>query len=278
MKQMMLSVLAALAVVFSVGAGALTDKIAARHKVKSTDVWYGGQRTVFDFEGYDAWVVEPPQGVKPLAGNPWTWTMQWRTAYVERTSVPRLLAMGWHHAAIDTFKDKMDATGLAVNRRFQDFLVKELGYAPKAHLIGMSWGGFFSVRYAANNPNLVSRIYLDAPFLNFDGRVGRPGNLSVPNIGPWEKLGRKLGEWTDDPEMPINMAGKIADAKIPVLLLYGGADETLMPVNNSELFAARFKRAGGNLKVVCRTMYGHHPHGVDLNDNTIIDFFGASLK
>ncbi len=274
MKKSVFGVLALCAVAGSVFADSLADKIAACHKVKSTDVWFGGRRTVFDFEGYDAWVVEPPVGVKPLAGNPWTWTMQWRTAFVERTGVPRLLAQGWHHVAIDTFKDRMDKTGLEVNRRFQDFLVRELAFAPQARLIGMSWGGFFSVRYAAYHPECVSRIYLDAPFLNFDGRVSR----SAINIGPWAKLNRKFGEWTDDPEMPVNLAGKIAAARIPVLLLYGGADQTLNPVNNAELFAARFKRAGGLLKMKCRELYGHHPHGVDLHDNTVIDFFNESLK
>ncbi|MCQ2390255.1 MAG: alpha/beta fold hydrolase [Kiritimatiellae bacterium] len=278
MKKQFFLIVSVMALAVTAVGGALTDRIAAKYKVKGTDMWYGGQRTVFDFEGYDAWVVEPPADVKALDGTPWTWTIQWRTAYVARTSVPRLLKMGWHHVSVDTFKDKMDKTGLAVSRRFQDFLVKELGFAPKAHLIGMSWGGFFSVRYAANNPDCVDKIYLDAPFLNFDGRVGRPGTLAVASLGPWDKLGRKLGEWTDDPEMPVNMAEKLVAQRIPILLLYGGADQTLMPVNNAELFASRYKKAGGDIQVVNRTLYGHHPHGVDVDENTVINFFSAPRK
>ena len=51
-------------------AGSLTDKIAAKYKVKKTDVWYGGERTVFDFNGYDAWVVEPPRtAMNGLSGS-----------------------------------------------------------------------------------------------------------------------------------------------------------------------------------------------------------------
>ena len=49
-------------------AGGLTDRIAAKFKVKATDTWFGGKRTIFDFNGYDAWVVEPPVGVMvPIA-------------------------------------------------------------------------------------------------------------------------------------------------------------------------------------------------------------------
>ena len=256
--------LAATAALLSSG-GSLTQKIARSYTVKSSDTWFGGERTVFDFEGYDAWVVEPPQGVKPAEGNPWTWTMQWRTAFVPRTAVPQLLKLGWHHVSVDTFKDRMDENGLAVSRRFQEFLVKELGFAPKACLIGMSWGGFFSVRYAAHNPQNVEKIYLDCPYLNL-------GGCCKPlDIGPWKATAPE--NWIDDPRMPINMAKAIADAKIPILLAYGGADNVLDPKLNSEIFIPRFKAAGGEIQVVYRPSYGHHPHGFEESERTIPRFF-----
>ena len=250
-------------------AGGLTDRIAAKYAVKGVDAWYGGQRTVFDFKGYDAWVVEPPNGVEALPGRPWTWTMQWRTAFVPRTSVPRLLKAGWCHVSVDIFRHRMDATGLKVAKEFQDFLVGELGFAPKAMLIGMSWGGFFSTRYAANYPGCVAKIYLDAPLLSFS----KFGDPSEDRIGPWAARVPAGGNWDDDPEMPVNMAGRIAAAKIPVLLLYGGKDTVVPPEKNCLVFAPRFKEAGGDIKIVPRPLYAHHPHGVEESENTIIDFF-----
>ena len=249
----------------AVFSGPLAAKIAEKYKVSKTDVWYGGERTVFDFEGYEAWVVEPPAGVKPAEGRPWTWTMQWKTAFVPRTSVPRLLKMGYHHVTVDTFTHHMDATGLAVSKRFQDYLVGELALAPKARLIGLSWGGFFSIRYAANFPDRVARIYLDAPLLCFDAFRQMPPE--------WESQKPASGWWTDSPEMPINMTTPIAHARIPILLLYGGVDMVVPPIRNAELFAGRFKAAGGDIKVVCRKNYAHHPHGVEESESTIIDFF-----
>ena len=255
-------------------AGSLTGKIAAKYTVKSTDVWYGGERTVFDFNGYDAWVVEPPKGVEVLPGRPWTWTMQWRTAFVPRTGVPRLLKAGWCHVSVDIFKHRMDATGLRVAKEFQDFLVGELGFAPKARLIGMSWGGFFSTRYAANYPSCVEKIYLDAPLLCFT----KFAKQDEKTIGPWAAVAPADGNWDGNPEMPINLAGKIAAAKIPVLLLYGGVDTVVPPKSNCLLFIPRFQKAGGDIKVVPRSSYAHHPHGVEESENTIVDFFAKELR
>ena len=246
----------------------LTEKIAARHKVTRTDNWYGFDRTVFDFDGYEAWVVEPKAGTE-RKGRPWTWTMQWATAFVPRTGVPKLLADGFHHVTIITFKDKMDETGLKASARFQKYLVDELGFAPKADLIGMSWGGFFSTRYAANYPENVDKIYLDAPLLMF--KDGKPKH----DIGPWAKQLPADGKWSAHPEMPVNLSEKLAKTGIPIFLVYGGQDQSCPPEINAVPFIERFKAAGGekNLKVLYRSYFGHHPHGMEVGDQTIVKFF-----
>ena len=253
---------------FSGGLPSLASKIVTRHKVTRTDNWYGFDRTVFDFDGYEAWVVEPKAGTE-RKGRPWTWTMQWATAFVPRTGVPNLLADGYHHVTIITFKDKMDETGLKASARFQKYLVDELGFAPKADLIGMSWGGFFSTRYAANYPENVEKIYLDAPLLMF--KDGKPKY----DIGPWAKQLPADGKWTDHPEMPVNMAEKLAKTGIPIFLVYGGQDQSCPAEMNAIPFIERFVWAGGekSLKVLYREYFGHHPHGMDLNDQTVVRFF-----
>ena len=173
----------------------------------------------------------------------------------------------------------MDEEGLRVSRAFQKFLVEELGFAPKANLVGMSWGGFFSTRYAATFPECVGKIYLDAPLLNFDG-FGTKVNAkqSAGLIGPWAARLPADGKWTNDPCMPVNMAEPIAKAGIPVLLLYGGQDQTVPPALNAELFITRFKAAGGKIGVDKRGGFGHHPHGVDPNKTGKIVNFVMSEK
>ena len=256
-------------------ASELSDKIATKYKITGQDAWYGCRRTVFDFEGYEAWVVEPPEGVPVAKGSPWTWTMQWATAYVKRTSVPRLMKeRGWRHATVITYKHRMDATGLAISAKFQKYLVDELGFAKKANLIGMSWGGFFSTRYAVTYPENVAKIWLDAPLLcfqDFDPKTEK----ADPRRGPWAETAPADGKWSADPRMPLNLAERLAETGIPVYLVYGGQDKSCPPELNAVPFIARFKAAGGEdrLKVLYREYFGHHPHGVDVDEDTIVDFF-----
>ena len=248
----------------------LAERIAVKHKILGQDTWYGYQRTIFDFDGHKAWIVEPHGQWKK--DHPWTWTMQWAEAYVERTGVLDLLAKGWRHVTIDTFEHRMDEAGLRVSRAFQKYLVDELGFTPKAKLVGMSWGGFFSVRYANAFPECVAKIYLDAPLLTLGG-----GFEQMMSIGPWAAMPPKDGDWFTDPRMPVNMAEAVAKAGIPIFLLYGGQDQTVKPELNCEPFAKRFKAAGGRIDVRRRFAYGHHPHGEEHGrTDRIADFLEGS--
>lgn len=260
-------------------ASGLREKVEEAFPGAATDNWHGFRRIRFRFEGRDAWIVEPAQG--PALGRPWTWTMQWADAFVERTGVLDLLARGWRHVHIDTFDRRMDEEGLRASRAFQRFLVERLGFASRARLVGMSWGGFFSVRYAARFPECVARIFLDAPLLTFDG-FAQLGAAATPTaaaatIGPWSAEAPAAGgKWSSDPRMPLNMAEALAAARIPVLLLYGGQDATVPPALNCEPFAARLRAAGGEIEVVRRDLFGHHPHGLDPGATApISDFLSA---
>jgi len=194
--------------------------------------------------------------------------MQWAEAFVDRTGVPDLLRQGFHHVTLEAFDLRANDEGVAQFAEFQKFLVSELGFAPKADLVGMSWGGFFSVRYAAAHPANVAKIYLDAPLLNFDGFGSDPNR-----IGPWGAVAPADGNWGAVPGMPVNQAEAIAKAGIPVLLLYGGQDQTVLPAKNCELFTTRFKEAGGKIEVNQRGLFGHHPHGVDPDKTGLITKF-----
>lgn len=219
-------------------------KIAKSYKILGRDVWHGYRRTQFDFHGRTAWIVEP--SIAPLAGSRvprdrggmlWVWNMLWPDCDVERMCVADLLKRGFHYAYIDLFDTRMDGVGVAA-AAFQSFLVKELGFAPKANLIGISWGGFMAAQYAAAKPANVAKIYFDNARLS-------------PGLAP-----------------------ALAKAGIRVLLVYGTSDISVKPSANSEAFAAKFKAAGGDAKVIAHAEYGHHPHGVESGEkNVVIGFF-----
>ncbi len=265
-------------------AGGVADEIAKTCEIKSRDKWCGYERTIFAFNGEEAWVVEPKAAAP---GKPWSWTMEWPTAFVDRTGAPALLAAGYHHVTLrpgsytkktGKFQSRpgnMTDARVARSRAFQKFLVEKLGFAPKCNLIGMSWGGFYSVRYAAAHPDCIAHIYLDAPLLDFStlkgwkGRGG-PGIRATYGIKDPDYVG------ATDPRQPVNCAAPIAKAGIPILLLYGGKDDVVPCTANAELFAKRFKELGGKIIVEKRATYGHHPHGLAVGEQQcFVDFFNG---
>ena len=56
--------------------------------------------------------------------------------------------------------------------------------------------------------------------------------------------------------------------------MYGTSDVAVKPSANSVPFAAKFKAAGGDAKVLAHAEYGHHPHGVESEEkDAVIGFF-----
>jgi len=227
----------------------------------------GVKRYNFTFEGFKASFDEPAD---PKPGRQWMWCMKWPHAFAELTGQTDGVARGYYFVYLDDI-NWMNPAGLKVAKRFHDFLVRELGFSDKAFLIGMSWGGFYSTRYAAAYPEDVASIYLDAPLMNFE-KFG---------IERWAAARAAWGEpengsWEKDPRMPVNLADKIARADIPLLLLYGGVDTVVPPAVNCERFIAAYKASGGkNLQVIKRATFAHHPHGFcgASEAHKVVDFF-----
>ena len=127
-KQMMATMV--LAAVFCAVAemSPLQSRIAEKYKILTSDTWGAGHRIIFDFKGRKGWVVEP---ATPAPGRPWVWTMQWMGAFLDRTGAPDLVKCGYHHVHLDAFNTRADETGLLALADFQEYLVRELGFAPK---------------------------------------------------------------------------------------------------------------------------------------------------
>ena len=221
----------------------------------------GGVRHSFKFEGFNAYIDEP---VNPRPGREWIWCMKWPGAFDGNTGQTDGVKRGYYYVYLDDI-NWMNPKGTETAKRFHDFLVRRLGFARKAFLIGMSWGGFYSTRYASAYPDDVARIYLDAPLMSFHGFSNRPS--------AWAAAAGH--DWRTDPLMPINLAEPIADADIPILLLYGGADTVVVPAENCEIFIERFRAAGGDITVFRRPTFGHHPHGFQEPERrgSVVDFF-----
>ena len=266
-------------------AGPDADRIAAKCKVFEKSTFQGFERIVFEYEGCEAWVVEP---VKPAAGSPWVWCMEWPTAFQERMGVKELLEAGYRWVTFNpaTGRHIKVAAGnqndemVAKRCRFQKFLVAELGLEAKCGLIGMSWGGFYSVRYASIHPECVKAIFLDAPLLDFSTLPGEHRAKRYQQIRNYYPNITPDYDGTNDPLQPVSpaRAETIAKAGIPVLLIYGAADEVVPAESNCLRFATAYEKAGGHLKLWRDNLRGHHPHGLEPGEGQVFVHFFNTAK
>ena len=233
--------------------------------------WYGFKRHNFEIDGHKGFIVEPHN---PAPGLPWSWCLQWAESFVPRTPVLKLLERGFHHVYMDVFSTYLNKEGVAVLEKFYELLLS-LGFYPQAALIGMSYGGLFSFRWAAEHPETVAAIYADAPVCDLGFSASRQQSLldffkqeAEKRAAAYGTTVEKLGE---HPLSPLNNYQSIADAKIPIFCIRSGQDQSVIPEKNIDIFAERLKAAGGIIEILDRPLYGHHPHGLD-DPAPLVDF------
>ncbi len=231
--------------------------------------WYGYRRHNFELAGCKGFIVEPPH---PAVGLPWSWCLQWADAFVPRTPALKLLERGFHHVHLDVFSTYLNEEGVKKLEQFYE-LLQSLHFHEKAALFGMSYGGLFSLRWAAEHPETVGVIWLDAPVCTLAFTAERNESNATPEAAKHYREESKKHfaayhvENADGlvrhPLNPLNNYLPIAQAQIPILAIRSGQDQSVLPTSNIDALEKRLLESGGNIQVVCRNYYGHHPHGLD---------------
>jgi len=237
----------------------------------TVDTWNGFARHQFTVDGCPAWIVEPKQ---PLPGRPWSWCLEFPDAFVERCAAPQLLAKGFYHAHIQVGNTFGCPDAL---RHLDAFyaLVRARGLGPKAALIGISRGGLYAYRWAAENPGKVSVIYGDAPVCDFKSWPGGKGK-GAGSKGDWEALLRCYhfkdeAEAIAFPGNPVDLLPKLARAGVALIHVVGDADDVVPVPENTALVESRYRAMGGEMEVIHKPGIGHHPHGL-ADPAPVVDF------
>ena len=144
---------------------------------------------------------------------------------------------------------------------------------PRVIAVGMSCGGLLSTKFAEKYPEQIGVLYLDAPVLNILSMLGM-GEAAFS-----ETIYRELSDTyglsrstaVNFRESPIDNLAPLIAHDIPVILLYGNADEVVIYAENGRVLEDYYRTHSGRIKVICRSMCGHHPHGLD-DPQPIIDF------
>ena len=124
----------------------------------------------------------------------------------------------------------------------------------------------------------VKAMYLDAPHLDFSTLSGFKAKSWKNYVKYWPTISADY-VGADDPMQPVApvRAERIAKAGIPVLCIYGGRDGTVPPEKNILRFAEAFEKAGGHLKLWRDNRRGHHPHGLEKDEQQVfVNFFACT--
>ncbi|NDF01217.1 MAG: alpha/beta hydrolase, partial [Verrucomicrobia bacterium] len=145
----------------------------------------------------------------------------------------------------------------------------------KAALVGLSRGGLYCYNWASANPDKVACLYGDAPVCDFKSWPGGKGK-GKGSKGDWT-LTLKVYKFADEAEAlaykgnPVDSLAPLAKAKVPLLHVFGDADDVVPWDENTGVIAERYKALGGDITLIRKPGVGHHPHGLD-DSTPIVDF------
>ena len=164
---------------------------------------------------------------------------------------------------------------------FARHCAKELNASERCILEGMSCGGLQAARLAELYPELCAVMYLDAPVLNILSMVGLGESTCESNDSFYREIvatyGVSRSTIVNFRKSPIDKMEPLIENDIPIIMLYGNADKVVLYEENGKVLEDFYKENGGTIKVISRSMCGHHPHSLD-DPTVIVDFVEKNYK
>ena len=238
--------------------------------------WNGYDRYEFDWNGKLATIVVPKE---PLSAKPWVWHGEFFGHKPDPDTA--LLAKGYYIV----FLRMSDTLGCPATVKtwteFYNHLTKDYKFSKKPSLVGLSRGGLYCYNWAIANPDKVSCIYADAPVCDFKSWPGGKGK-GKGDPKNWALVLQLWGFKSEEEALaakanPVDNLEPLAKRRIPLLHVYGDADDVVPPDENTLLLAERYRKLDGPIELIGKAGVGHHPHG--LQDSTpIVNFILRNTK
>lgn len=229
----------------------------------------------FSFQGHEAKIVFPRN---PNEARNWIWRARF-WGHEPQLDIA-LLEKGFHVVYVDVAD--LFGNQVAVQRwnDFYEFCRKEYNLNSKVVLEGLSRGGLIIYNWASQNTDKVFSIYADAPVCDIKSW---PGGLFAGQGSPsdWENCLDAYGldsiSVRDFKGIPIYTSKAIAEAKIPVIHVYGESDKVVPFMENTYLLAEEFKKSGGEITLIPKPGIGHHPHSLK-DPSVLVKFILKSVE
>ena len=238
---------------------------------KTLSSFHGYQCADFTFNGRNCKIAKP----KIAATNhPWVWRARF-WGHEPQTDIA-LLERGYHIVYCDVAELLGNKTCIELWNGFYK-LMHRAGLSDKAVMEGMSRGGVYVFNWAAANPTKVAGVYVDNPLLNI--HVWTEEMLQLPERKKNEMFEAFKKDYNlGTPEAvrsfnggPITLVKQIVKGHYPILILCADEDEAVPPAENTNLFEKKVKELGGNIRVIHKPGFKHHPHSLP-DPTPIVDF------
>ncbi len=227
----------------------------------------------FKLDGRECKVVKP----KRTANNrPWIWRARF-WAHEAQTDIA-LLERGFHLVYCDQAELMGNPQAVAAWDKFHTILYNA-GLNRKAILEGMSRGAVYVFNWAAANPNKVAGVYVDNPLLDCKAMFVGPDGKAKPDnevsIGIMKSYGVTRQQMPNFKDSPIDKVDKIVAGHYPILILCAELDDAAVNSQNAFPFEKKVKELGGEITVIEKKGFKHHPHSFP-NPTQIVDFVLAA--
>ena len=243
--------------------------------METVSVWEGYKKIEFDVNGRQSFIVCP----EVLSdGNKWVWRTEFFGAFDSADRA--LLKKGWflaYHRVSDMYGCP---DSIKMMKEFYDVAVNTYALNKKPALFGFSRGGLYAVNFAAAYPDKTGLLYLDAPVLDIRSWPGGKGR-GRGEKNCWEDCLRIYGLTEETAacfeDIPLNKAEKNAVDGIPVIIVYGDADEDVPCNENALLYYERYKKLSDKIEMIGKPGCAHHPHSL-IQAEPITDFIEKQIR
>ncbi|MEM8965696.1 MAG: prolyl oligopeptidase family serine peptidase [Bacteroidota bacterium] len=208
---------------------------------------------------------------RPAEGNPWLWRARF---FGHRPEVDlALLERGFYVVYIDVADLYGSPTAVQLWNDFYELLNSRYLFADKVALEGMSRGGLSVFNWAAENPEKVACIYVDAPVCDIKSWPGGLQN-GMGSKEDWQKCLMAYNFTEEEArayvQNPINKVESLVENQIPLLVVSGDDDQVVPYSENAQLMVDQYQELDGKVKVIIKKGEGH-VHGLS-NPRPIIQF------
>lgn len=235
--------------------------------------WFGFPRFDFEVAGKPVMVIAPHL---PAPGKPWVWHGE----FFGHKPKPDIALLGrGFHVVYTSIPDHLGGPEAVAHwNRVHQHLTSELGFSVQPGLVGLSRGGLYCYNWAIANPDKVACIYADAPVCDFKSWPGGKGK-GPGSARDWQLVLQRYGfkdeaEALAYPNNPVDRLGPLAAAQVPLLHVFGDADEVVPWDENTGVIAERYTKLQAPITLIRKPGVKHHPHGLD-DPTPIIDFLWA---